>query len=208
MACAPAPEPSATPDASIAKPSPSPSPAPSAAAPPRTLGGSVERAVAEHEQAQTPCGSADKAGVPCFPTSVDATGPRYSVADSIRAMRFETRAEPQTLGTIRLGPSAGVSFDPVCAVKRLGKAIKGRNDTYYLYRVWDRVGPYVVLREKPFDAAAFQGVAEAHYELLGEYHGECSAISAYRSAVRADQPALQWPEKQPAPEPSPSSSPN
>lgn len=207
MACAPTPEPSATPEAAVAKPSPSPSP--SSAAAPRSLSGSVERAVAEHEAAQAPCGAADKAGVPCFPTSVDATGPRYSVADSIRAMRFEAPPpKPRVILNGGLAPSVGFGFDPVCAVKRLGKAIKGRNDTYYLYRVWDRVGPYVVLREKPFDPTAFQAVPEARYELLGEYHGECSAIAAYRAAVRADQPALKWPEKPPAPVPSPGSSPN
>jgi hypothetical protein len=80
-----------------------------------------------------------------------------------------------------VGPvSAGIGFDPVCVGKSLLKRIKGKNDTYYLYRVRDVHGERVALFDHRLEAASFQGALE----YLGRFDGECDALSAYRREDR------------------------
>jgi hypothetical protein len=132
--------------------------------------------------------------VPCFPSSVEARGPLYSVADSLRHLGFNNAPVPDRPPTMnemspyRSGPVSPVvnllKIDPFCAVKSILKSVRGKNDVYYLYRVWDHLGEHPVLRESPFDPASFQGIPEFHFELLGRFDDECKAIAAYRHSLR------------------------
>jgi len=67
-------------------------------------------------------------------------------------------------------------FDPGCVGKSLLKHIKGKNDTYYLYRMRDVRGEHTALYDHRVDAATFQG----DLEFLGRFDGECQALAAYR----------------------------
>ena len=171
------PSPSASPSAS---PSPSPSPAPL-----RPISESVDRAVqralVEHGQ---PCLRADQAGLPCFPTSVEAPTRGDSVAEALQRYRDDR----PTAARVQLSPNGtpivGVGFDPFCAAKSLVKAVRGRNDTYYLYRLWNRQGEHAVLRDRPIELAAYGVVPDAFYEFVDRISGECEAVAAWRKANR------------------------
>jgi hypothetical protein len=78
----------------------------------------------------------------------------------------------------------GVSFDPVCAVKALARAFKGANRTYYLYRVRDRSGEHIEMRDRPLDPQLYANVAPFEAEPLGTYTDECEALAAHNRAQR------------------------
>jgi hypothetical protein len=180
LAQAPSPSPTPSPTAS---PSASPSPSPS---PLRPLTDSVDRAVqralAEHGQ---PCLPAQKEGLPCFPVAVEATpAPEESVAEAFRRYKDDR----PTAASLSLSPSGtpvvGISFDPFCAAKAVMKVLRGRNDTYYLYRLWNAQGEHAVLRERPIEMGAYGAVPDAVYEFVDRINGACVAVAAWRKANR------------------------
>lgn len=124
---------------------------------------------------------------PCFPASVEVPAKRFSVIDSLN--RWNPAEGPaENSGALRPGSdpgtaTAGASFDPVCAVRALKKLLKGRNDTYYLYRVWTPSGETAVLRDRPLGSSAYTR-SLLGYELIDEIHGECSALKAWLRAQR------------------------
>jgi hypothetical protein len=59
--------------------------------------------------------------------------------------------------------------------KSILKGLKGKNDTYYVYRIRDVHGERVALYDHRIDATRFQG----DVALVGEFHGECAALAAY-----------------------------
>lgn len=167
-------------------PEPSPSPVPA-----RPIAGSVERIVERLvKERLTPCAEDERDRVPCFPVSVEAKAPEYSVAESLRSWRPDDSPSPHRpptadeMARYRPGPPSAVgnlvSLDPVCAVRSL---FKGKRGPYYLYRIWDRTGERPALRDRPLDAAEFQGVPEFRYEALGKFEDECEAVAAYRRAL-------------------------
>lgn len=168
-----------------ARPTPEPTPA---AYPKRPIADSVEPVVERYlrEHAQ-PCSRAEAERVPCFPVTVEAHGPTVSVAESLRKWKADTSAGagagPQTLspwGT----PLGGVSFDPVCTGKSLLSKLKGRSDTFYLYRVFDQQGEHAVMRDRPLEPGGHAAVTAFGFEFLGKIDGECEAIAAWRKANR------------------------
>jgi hypothetical protein len=176
--------------AAAAAPSPTPSPSPSP-----TITESMERVVDRLEALrQDPCLEALRKGRPCFPASTGLPGgPTASVRESLGQLgpaeawspdRPPTVAEmgPYRPGTPSRGTPniASVSFDPVCAGKAVLKMLKGKNNTYYLYRIRGPQGERVGLYDSRQNAATFQG----EMELLGTFHGECEAIAALRHAER------------------------
>jgi hypothetical protein len=159
--------------------------------PPRPIADSVERVVQKLEEARSaPCRTALQDEVPCFPVSLEVMGPRVSVRDSLRDLGPAKKPSPSRPPTLeemapqRPGPvsliAPFVTFDPGCVAKSALKQLKGRNDTYYLYRLRDVHGERVALYDHRLDAAAFQGTAE----LLGRFEGECEAVAAYRREDR------------------------
>jgi hypothetical protein len=140
-------------------------------------------------ETREPCKKPINLGVPCFPVEIHAEGPTVSVRDSLwdlggRAAPSKhsapTLAEMAPMRPGSQTPTIGVSFDPVCAAKAALKAVKGRNNTYFLYRLHDTSGERVVMRDAKLDTTTYQGAAE----FLGEYHGECEAIAAFRHEDR------------------------
>lgn len=131
------------------------------------------------------CARAIAEGVPCFPVSVEAGAPRpeYSVAESLRQWKA-----PGAGGAARPGatspygtPIVGVTFDPVCAARSALRSLRGRGDTFYLYRVWGEAGEeQVILRETPLEPGPW-----FRYELLSKIDGVCEAVAAWRKAERA-----------------------
>jgi hypothetical protein len=165
-----------------ARPSPEPSPAPR-----RSIAESVEPAVERYLREHAgPCTRAEAERIPCFPVTVEEHGPVYSVADSIRSWKPDASAAvAATAPTSPYGtPVAGFGFDPVCTGKSLLKGLRGKNDTYYLYRVWDQAGERAVLRDEPLEPGRQPTLALLGYELLGKIDGECEAIGAWRKANR------------------------
>jgi hypothetical protein len=81
-------------------------------------------------------------------------------------------------------PLVSVTFDPGCVGKSILKGLRGKNDTYYLYRLRDVNGARVVLYDHRLDATRFQG----EVELLGEFKGECAALAAYERERRRTPP--------------------
>jgi len=154
----------------------------------------VEKAVDEvMRRHYDPCAAAKALGLPCFPSSVDMAGPRYSVADAMRKYRPDgRRAEgaPITAAEMRqhggaapLSASGGASMDPVCTVKSLIRRISG-NGKLYLYRLSDGRGvERPVLTDRRIEPSVYASNPEARYEYLGEYSGECEAIAAWRKAL-------------------------
>jgi hypothetical protein len=174
------------------EPSPVPSPIPHSQTP---IADSVEPAVDRFVRAlPSPCGRADP-DVPCFPVSVEVQGRRYSVVESLRNLELDDRPSPSRPPTSAemtpyragapLSASGGVGFDPVCAVKGLLKKIGGKSRIYFLYRVWDQAGERALLRDRPLEPSAYDGVPGVEYELLGRFGDECEAIKAYRKVLRA-----------------------
>jgi hypothetical protein len=143
-----------------------------------------------------PCRRSINRGVPCFPVEVRAEGPTVSVRDSLREIGTkEGHSEhrpptPAEMAPARPGPQstiatvAAMSFDPVCAAKAALKAVTGSNDTFFLYHLRDASGEHVVMRDQRLHAQAFQGSAE----FLGEFHGECEAVAAFRHEERRERP--------------------
>lgn len=163
------------------------------AAGPRPIAASVDPVVKRMEEERLEvCRRSKEQGVPCFPVSVEAAGPEYSVAESLKHLRFDGSPAPSRPPTHRellasqpwpILPTAG-GFDPVCAAKALVKSLKGKNAVYYLYRVRDRTGERPILTERPLDPKSFEGIAGFEYELVRKIEGECEAIAAYRRAER------------------------
>jgi hypothetical protein len=160
---------------------------------PRPLAQAIDPAVDKWwSEAREPCRVPIKLGVPCFPVEVHAEGPSVSVRDSLwnlgpNGKPSEHRPPTtQEMQAVRPGPKSVpvplVSFDPICAAKHALKAAKGKNDTYYLYRLRDASGEHVVLRDQKLEAKAYQGSAE----FLGQFDGECAAIAAFRHEDRRD----------------------
>ena len=189
-----------------------PSPAASATPIRDSIDRAVEAVILAHFK---PCENAKKQGVPCFPVSVEEEGPRYSVAESLRAYRgtaspapgAPTIAETQAhLSGAPLSQSGGVSFDPVCTAKNLFRKMSGKNTTFYLYRTWDARGERPMLTERPLDAKAYATNTEFRYELVGRFDGACEATAAWRKTLREATapeplPAEDW--REPAEEPPP-----
>ncbi|HEX9188705.1 MAG TPA: hypothetical protein VGB87_16615 [Vicinamibacteria bacterium] len=182
--------------ASVGPATPSPvqeaaaAPAPRAGATP--IRDSVERAidavVLKHLQ---PCRRAREQGVPCFPTSVEEEGPRFSVAEALRRYRGKGSPAPgpPTVAEIQSqmsgapqSASGGVGFDPGCTAKKLFGKLRGT--TFYLYRTWDARGERPMLTDRPLDPTRYAANVGFQYELLGKFSGECEAVAAWRAALR------------------------
>jgi hypothetical protein len=197
----------ADPQSGPSSPAPSPSPSPRRARPiRRSIDRQVEAVVRAHLR---PCEAAWRQGVPCFPVSVEQEGPRFSVKEALRSYRPDgspapgvpTNAEMQRqMSGAPLSPSGGVSFDPACTAKSLVRQIKGRPNTFYLYRTWNGATEQPLLTDHKLDPNAFSSLPSFRYEFLGEFKGECEAIAAWRSALRRTQappPAEGEPVEQP-----------
>ncbi len=159
--------------------------------PPRPIAESVDRVVDKlEEERKAPCRKAIDEGVPCFPVSTEIHGPKVSVRDSLGDLGPAKATSPDRpptkddMGAFRPGPTATlmnfVTFDPVCVGKSLFKSLKGKNDTYYLYRVRDAYGERIVLQDRRLNALTYQG----DLEFLGRFDGECNALAAYRREDR------------------------
>jgi len=129
--------------------------------------------------------------VPCFPVEIHAEGPTVSVRDSLWNLGSSPRSEhrpptPTEMTPFRPGPRSTIAnlvgFDPICTGKHALKLVKGKNDTYYLYRLRDASGEHVVLRDQRLDAKDYQGSSE----FLGQFKGECAAVAAFRHEDRRD----------------------
>jgi len=164
---------------------------PPATLPPRPVSDSVDRVVARVlEEQKTPCQKATQEGVPCFPVVTEVSGPTISVRDILRDLGSEKGPTPDRPPTrdemkpFRPGPAALVvplfGFDPGCAAKAALKRLKGKNDTYYLYRVRNQLGEQVLMYDHSVESGHFQG----DVEFLGRIDGECEAVAAYRRAER------------------------
>ncbi len=191
-----APEPGPTPPRTPAR---QPAPKAKARQPIRV---SIDDAVAEvlraHEQ---PCDRAEREGVPCFPLTVETEGPRFSVAEALRRYSA-TSGRPAPGGPPRTAelqkqfsgtpatPLGGYSFDPGCALKSLRRMVSGRGNTFYLYRIQDRLGTEPLLTDHRLSREALEAHPEIR-ELMGEYFGECDAINAWRKALREQRAAEQ-----------------
>jgi hypothetical protein len=142
-------------------------------APARPVRDSIEPIVARIDRERSdPCEKATEAKVPCYPTSVEAHGPVFSVRDSLEVGSEKT-------GGFR------IPFDRVvCATKSAINGLKGKNDVYFLYRVRLLAGEHVELRQWRLDPGAVQGKVE----FLGRFNGECDALAAYRREDRLSSP--------------------
>jgi hypothetical protein len=147
-----------------------------------------------------PCAAAVAAGVPCFPVWVAGEPPPPSPPEWLRDPKPGTApvpSRPPTSDEIRqhLSGTPGpfvpfASFDPVCTGKSILKALKGKNDVYYLYRVTDRSGERMALYDRELNPASYLSVPEVSFEFLGKFEGECEAVAAYRRAVRRGAAAV------------------
>jgi hypothetical protein len=133
----------------------------------------------EDERA-APCDSAASKNVPCFHALVVARKPEPPLAVALRDF---TKAEAERAQAQARANGGFVSFDPVCAVKAGLKALKGRNDTYHLYWVHDRLGDHPELRDTLIDPAAYASAPEISFTFVRTIHGECEAIAAFRAAL-------------------------
>jgi len=158
---------------------------------------------------EDPCRAAAAEKRPCFPAETRVKGEEYSVRKSLGLPDLQkdkpTPGTPPTLtemGPYRPGLTATplnlVTFDPGCVAKGILKSLKGKNDTYYLYRVRDIQGERVALYDRRLTAENFQG----ELAFLGKFDGECEAIAAYRHEA-----AKLPPPPSPRPRPSPSATP-
>jgi len=155
--------------------------------PPHPIRDSIEKVVERLEQErEDPCRKTAAEGKPCFPVSTSVRGPQASVRESLGVLLPDTAPSPDRpptkdgLAPYRPGPVGTVipllKFDPGCVGKSVLKKLKGRNDTYYLYRLRDVHGVRVALYDRRVDATTFQG----DLEFLGKFDGECDALAAYR----------------------------
>jgi hypothetical protein len=183
---------------SAEEPAPTPSPTPS----PSILL-SVQHAVDQLDWT-SPCQAAEREGVPCFPTRVETSRDRYSVAESLRHIALDgprpdgPPTVPEMLSRSQWNaPGRGtvpfVAFDPVCGARSVAKWFKRKNDTYYVYRIVDAFGPRAAMYEKPIDPETYAHAPAVSYELIGKYNGECDALAAYRLALRRADDASREP---------------
>jgi hypothetical protein len=152
----------------------------------RPITESIDTAVEAYlRERNDPCARADSEGTACFPEFVEGSGTAFSVAESLRNWKPDgTRGAEAKVPVTQLDtPVAGVTFDPICAGQSLWKALRGRNDTYYLYRVWNHTGEYALLREQPMLNGDYSE-ALLGYVLVDTIKGECRALSAWRKANR------------------------
>lgn len=179
----------------LIEPSPSPSPAPS----PRPIAETAEKVIDRLEaERRDPCLKAARENVPCFPVKTEEKGFDASVRQSLGlpdAPRRPSPGRPPTVGEMDpyrphpTPPAVSVTIDPVCVGKSALKRLKGKVDTYFLYRIRDVHGERVVLFDRKLEATTFQG----DVAFLGKFEGECEAQAAYRREQR----------RTPAPSPSP-----
>ena len=181
-----------------------PDPKPPAVPQPRPVSQSVDKVVEEMEaRRKDPCLAAREQGRPCFPATTSIPGPTASVREGLGILGPKDAWSPkrpptqEEMGPYRPGPPrslipnmASVTFDPVCAAKGLVKALKGKNQTFYLYRIKDPHGERVALYDHKVDASRFQGEAE----FLGKFTGECEALAELRRAERKLRPTPPAPE--------------
>jgi len=175
-----------------AEPRPSPTPA-------ATLFGSVDGAVDRFLRARQPCPEDAGRHVPCFPVEVVRRAPDASVEESLGELGSENAPSPgRPPSTAELRgqgpetlhpPGTLVGTDPVCTAKRLWRWIRGRGDTYYVYRVVEPSGERMALYDHPLAAEDFSATPDVSFEFLGQYGGECAAVAAYRRAARAGSAA-------------------
>jgi hypothetical protein len=167
---------------------------PAATPSPRPITESVETVIDRLEaERKDPCLKAARENVPCFPVKTEEKGFDASVREGLGIlgpMEKPTPDRPPTQEEMRryrpgsTTPTVGVTVDPVCIGKSALKKLKGRNDTYYLYRVRDVHGERVVLFDHRLDASRFQG----DIAFLGKFDGECEAQAAYRREQRRTTP--------------------
>jgi len=159
--------------------------------PPRPISDSIETVVERLEkEREDPCRKAVAEGKPCFPVSTSVRGPQASVRESLGVLLPDTAPSPDRpptkdgLAPYRPGPvgpvASGVTIDPGCVGKAVLKKLKGKNDTYYLYRIRDVHGVRAALYDRRPDATTFQG----ELEFLGRFDGECEALAAFRLEQR------------------------
>jgi hypothetical protein len=178
--------------AEAAAPTPTPPPPPRRERQPvrRSAERQIDAVVRAH---LSPCEVARAKGVPCFPVSIESEGPRFSVKDAIRTYRADGRPAPgvptrseiqRQLSGAPQSASGGASTDPTCAVKSLVRRFKGSPNTFFLYRTWNAKGEEEpLLTDRRLDPNAYASPA-ARYEFVGEFKGECEAITAWRQALR------------------------
>ena len=118
------------------------------------------------------CGKISE-GVPCFPVSTVKSRPQWatSLRQSLGDLGPEESPSPsrpptqEELKPFRPGPVGPVmilgSFDPTCVGKSVLKSLKGKNDTYYLYRVRDVAGERVALYDRRLERRDVSGRAGA-----------------------------------------------
>jgi hypothetical protein len=170
---------------------------------------SVERVVNRMEDArEDPCKKAAQEGKPCFPVTTTVRGEEFSVRKSLGLPDPQKgKTAPGGAPTVaemapyrpgpKTPPGSGFSFDPGCMAKGILKSLKGKNDTYYLYRVRDTHGERVALYDRRLDATNFQG----ELAFLGKFDGECDALAAFRH-----EEMIHPPSGTPGPRPWPSPS--
>ncbi len=157
---------------------------------PRPITESVEKVIDRVEaERKDPCLKAARENVPCFPVKTEEKGFDASVREGLGILGPPDKPSPNRPPTLeemreqRPGsttPTVGVTVDPGCIGKSVLKKLRGRNDTYYLYRVRDVHGERVLLYDHKLDASRFQG----DIALLGKFDGECEALAAYRREQR------------------------
>jgi hypothetical protein len=169
--------------------SPSPSPSPSAS--PRPIAETAEAVIDRLEaERKDPCLKAAREKVPCFPAKTEQRGFDASVRQSL-GLPDAAPDKPASGGAPTVGemdpyrphntkPAVSVTFDPVCVGRSALKKLKGKNDTYFLYRIRDIHGERVVLFDHKLDATTVQG----NVAFLGKFDGECEAQAAYRHEQR------------------------
>src|SRR5262245_9728573 len=157
-----------------------------------SLPGVLERM---HKEWEAPCEAARAQGLPCFPVWVEEEPAKPSKPEWLRDAKPPTAPVPKSAPTHaemleHLSGSAGLtpplasfSFDPGCVGKGLLKKLKGKNDTYYLYRVTDHSGQRMALYDHLLNPASYQVVPGVKFELLGKFDGECDAVAAYLREV-------------------------
>lgn len=146
----------------------------------------IDRLEAERKD---PCLKAARENVPCFPVKTEQKRFDASVRQSLGIDDAPDKPAPNRPPTVDemnpyrphpSKPAVSVTIDPVCAAKSALKRLKGKNDTFYLYRLRDVHGERVVLFDHKLDAATVQG----DVAFLGKFEGECEAQAAYRHEQR------------------------
>jgi hypothetical protein len=169
------------------EPAPAASPSPAVTLPARPVSNSVEPVIDKlEEEEKERCRKAQEKGIPCFPVDTEGRAPDASVRElfeEYRPGRLPRRPQPSDWMENRPLPAPFipmVSFDPGCAAKSIVRSLKGKSNTYYLYRMRDRHGLRAALSDRKVEAATFQG----ELEFLGRFDGECDALAAYRKEDR------------------------